>query len=410
MNAEIITIGTELLLGHIVDTNSAYLARRLADVGLNLYRITTVGDNEGRIAAAIREALARCRVVIATGGLGPTEDDVTRQAVARATDRPLVLDERLLAQIEAFFARRGLVLSDNNRRQALIPEGAIPIENPVGTAPGFVVEADGRYVITLPGVPREMRHLTETTLLPFLRERLGLTAVIKSRMLHTVGVPESQVDRLIADLEQGHNPTVGLAAHPGQVDLRITARADRETEADALLATMEAQVRERLGKMIYGADDETLEGVVGRLLRERGLTLAVLETNSGGGIVGRLTRTRPGQRVLREGWVVTDAQALARRLGWPEVPDRWLEADVATEAASRLREVTGADLGLVVLGDPDPGLDLYSGERGQTWLALATPADVSQRELPMAGSSKLVRNWVINAALNMLRLSCPEAL
>lgn len=410
MNAEIITIGTELLLGHIVDTNSAYLARRLADVGLNLYRTTTVGDNEERIAAAIREALTRCRVVIATGGLGPTEDDVTRQAVARATDRPLVLDERLLAQIEAFFARRGLVLGENNRRQALIPEGAIPIENPVGTAPGFVVEADGRYVITLPGVPREMRHLTETTLLPFLRERLGLTAVIKSRMLHTVGVPESQVDRLIADLEQGHNPTVGLAAHPGQVDLRITARADRETEADALLATMEAQVRERLGKMIYGADDETLEGVVGRLLRERGLTLAVLETNSGGGIVGRLTRTRPGQRVLREGWVVTDAQALARRLGWPEVPDRWLEADVATEAASRLREVTGADLGLVVLGDPDPGLDLYSGERGQTWLALATPADVSQRELPMAGSSKLVRNWVINAALNMLRLSCPEAL
>jgi nicotinamide-nucleotide amidase len=314
-----------------------------------------------------------------------------------------VLNEELLAQIKAFFDRRGLTFGENNRRQAFIPEGAIPIENPVGTAPGFIVESDGRYVITLPGVPREMRYLTETRVLPFLRDRLGLAAVIKSRILHTVNVPESRVDRLIADLEQEANPTVGLAAHPGQVDVRITARAPTEAEADALLAEMEARVRERLGKTIYGADEDTLEGVVGELLRERGLTLSVLETNSGGGIAWRLTRNGAGQQALREGWVATNAETLARRLGWPQVPERWLAAEVAKEIASRLREVTGADLGLVVLGEMDPELTLYSERRGQTWLALATPAGITQRELPLGGTSKLARTWITNAALDMVR-------
>ncbi len=403
MNAEIITIGTELLLGHTVDTNSAYLAQQLADIGLNLYRITTVGDNEGRIAAAIREALGRCQVVIATGGLGPTEDDVTRQAVARATGRPLVLNESLLAQIKAFFDRRGLTFGENNRRQAFIPEGAIPLENPVGTAPGFIVESDGRYVITLPGVPREMRHLTETRVLPFLRERLGLTAVIKSRILHTVNVPESQVDRLIADLEQSANPTVGLAAHPGQVDVRVTARGESEAEADVLLADMEAQVRERLGTKIYGTDEETLEGVVAGLLRERGQTLAILETNSGGGVAWRLTQSEVGQEKLREAWVVTSAAALARRLGWRQVPEPWIEPEVAKKAAARLRDATGADLGLVVLGEMDPELSLYSERGGETWLALATPAGVTERRVPLGGTSKLARTWITNVALDMVR-------
>jgi len=403
MNAEIITIGTELLLGHTVDTNTAYLARQLAGLGLNLYRTTTVGDNEGRIAAAIQEALTRCQVVITTGGLGPTVDDVTRQAVARATGRSLILHEALLAQIAAFMARRGLVLGENNRRQALIPEGAIPIENPVGTAPGFIVQVDHRYVVALPGVPREMRYLTETRVIPFLREHLGLTSIIKSRVLHTVGVPESQVDRLIADLEQGQNPTVGLSAHPGQIDVRITARAESESEADALLASMETQVRERLGEMIYGTDEETLEGMVGELLRARKLTLAVLETNSGGGIAGRLIRTRAGQEALREGWVVTGPEALARRLGWPAAPSPWLSAEAARETAIALRVMANADLGLAVLGELDPALELYSDRPGKTWLALASSAGLSERELPMGGPSEIVRGWVINTALDMVR-------
>lgn len=405
MQAEIITIGTELLLGQIVDTNAADLARQLAAIGLNLFRVTTVGDNEERVAAAVSEALARADVVITSGGLGPTVDDVTRQAVARATGRELALDTALLAQIEAFFARRGLTMGENNRRQACIPQGAIPIENPVGTAPGFVVDQGGKLAIALPGVPRELKFLMQEWVIPFLRERLALRGVIKSKTLRTVGITESRVDRLIGDLEESENPTVGLAAHPGQIDVRISARADDEAQAGALIQAMEERVRERLGDVVYGVDDETLEERVARLLWERKRTLAVVETNTGGLICQRLTRSPYGRFVLSQGIVVATEAALAEGLGVPLFQWETVGPQTAVEAATNLREKSGADLALAAVGDPDPGIDFYSGPSGVTHIALVTPWETRQRELRLAGASSPARTWTANAALDLVRRS-----
>ncbi|MDI7276063.1 MAG: CinA family nicotinamide mononucleotide deamidase-related protein, partial [Anaerolineae bacterium] len=314
MQAEIVSIGTELLLGEIVDTNAAYIARQLTTIGLNLYYKTTVGDNEGRIASVLKEALARSGVVIATGGLGPTVDDVTREAVAAATDRPLELRQELIAEVEAIFRRRGVRMTENNLRQAHLPRGAIAIHNPVGTAPGFIVEDAAGIVICVPGVPAEMRYLMEHTVLPYLREKLGLRGVIKVRNLHTCAIGESQVDALIGDLERAANPTVGLSAHPGQTDVRITAKAESEAEASRLIAGMEEEVRRRLGDSVYGADDETLEGAVLDLLERRGRSLAVVETVTAGAIASRLSAAARGGRWFR-GSLVTPAAALPERLG-----------------------------------------------------------------------------------------------
>jgi nicotinamide-nucleotide amidase len=405
MQAEIITIGTELLLGQIVDTNAADLAQQLAAAGLNLYRMTTVGDNEDRVAAAVREALARADVVITSGGLGPTVDDVTRQAIARATGRELVLDKALLAQVEAFFARRGLTMSDNNRRQACLPQGSIPIENPVGTAPGFVVEQGGKLVIALPGVPRELKFLMREHVIPFLRERLTLRGVIKSKTLRTVGITESRVDRLIGDLEESENPTVGLAAHPGQIDVRLTARADDEAQAEALIQAMEKQVRKRLGDVVYGVGAQTLEERVTGMLRERGLTLAVVETNTGGLICQRLTRTPHGRFALSQGIMAPTEAALAAGLGVPLFQWETVGPQTAVEAATNLQETSGADLALAVVGDPDPEIQPYSGPSGVTRIALVTPRETRQRELRLAGVSDLARTWLANAALDLVRRS-----
>ena len=304
MHAEIVTTGTELLLGVIVDTNSTWIARQLRDIGLNLFFITSAGDNQERVSRVIDTALDRSDVVITTGGLGPTVDDVTREAVAQATGRDLVLDPALLASIEAFFKKRGYAMSENNRRQARIPRDAIPLENPVGTAPCFIVQDERGIVISLPGVPHEMKYMMTHVVLPYLCQQLGLAEVIKMRTLKTTGVGESTIDSLIADLEESDNPTIGLAAHLGQIDIRITAKADDPSRVDAMLADMEARVRERVGDIIFGTDQDTLESVVLRLLQERVLTLAVAEVNTGGLISGRLERVDPQGRVFCGGWVL----------------------------------------------------------------------------------------------------------
>ncbi len=223
-SAEIITIGTEILLGEIIDTNATYIARELRRIGMDLYRKTSVGDNAERIAQAIREALQRCDVVITTGGLGPTVDDPTREAVALAFGVQTEFRPELWEQIQARFARFGRQPTENNKRQAYIPQGAHPIENPVGTAPCFRMEGEGGTVISLPGVPREMEHLMQNAVLPHLRQRYPDLGVIKARVLHTAGAGESNIDALIGDLEELTNPTVGLDAASGQVDVRIRAK------------------------------------------------------------------------------------------------------------------------------------------------------------------------------------------
>jgi competence/damage-inducible protein CinA-like protein len=286
--AEIITIGTELLLGEIQDTNTRYLARTLRDCGVDLYRTMTVGDNEKRISQAIQEALHRSNIIITTGGLGPTVDDPTRQAIAMALGVELEFQPHLWDQIQARFQQYGRIPGENNKRQAFIPYGALPIQNPVGTAPAFIFEQGDRSVIALPGVPREMEYLTLNAVLPYLREHFHIQEVIKARVLHTASIGESQVDELVGDLELLSNPTVGLLAHPGQVDIRVTAKAPSIEEADRMISEVIARINQRLPDQIFGMDEESLEGVMVKLLASRGLKLALIEAGLGGELVKRL--------------------------------------------------------------------------------------------------------------------------
>lgn len=408
MQAEIITIGTELLLGKIVDTNAAYLAQQLATIGLDLYYKTTVGDNEGRITSVLRQALARSDVVITSGGLGPTVDDVTRQAVAKAVGQELVLDKKLLDQIEARFAKYGFTMDENNRRQAYIPQGAMPIENPVGTAPAFIVETEQGLIVSLPGVPRELKYLMKTRVIPFLREKLQMgQVIIKSKTLRTCGIGESTVDSLIDELMRFSNPTVGLAAHPGQTDVRITAKAEDEAQADRLIAEMEEKLREQLGDVIYGIEEQKLEDVVAAMVAERGLSVAIVETNTQGLITQRLGNISQDRPILRGSYVVSrteDAVEIASSF-WPLIEEHGLvSAQVATATAEYLQE-TGADIGLAVFGSMEKRQGLFAESAGETHIALSTAEGTTHRAYKYGGSSDLVKSWVSNAALDMVRRS-----
>lgn len=389
MKAETISIGTELLLGQIIDTNAVWIAEKLSEVGVDLYFRTTVGDNVGRIVDAIQHALTRADVIITTGGLGPTVDDMTREAVAKATNRDLVLDENLLAQIRRLFEKWGRTMSDNNVRQAYIPRGATPIENPVGTAPVFIVEHEGKYVISLPGVPREMKHLMETRILPWLREKTGGEWIILSKTLRTCAIGESQVDALIADLEESRNPTVGLLAHPGQTDVRVTAKAHVRAEAEALIKEMEAKVRERLGDWIYGEGSETVEEVVARLLAARNWRIAIAETNTAGKIADRL-RSRPeGTRIIKSAMLLDSVTEISEQN--------------AKTIAEQFRNVTGADIALAVLGTTNSGQDLYGEDTGQSAIGVATTANAIARPYSIGGISEQAQTWIIIRALDLVR-------
>jgi nicotinamide-nucleotide amidase len=408
MNAEIVTSGTELLLGEIVDTNSTYIARALRDAGVNLYYKTSVGDNVERMALVLQQSLRRSDVVIVTGGLGPTVDDVTREAAAQATGRALVLYPECLAQIEAIFARWGRQVGDNNRRQAYLPAGAIPIANPVGTAPGFIVETEHGTIIALPGVPREMEHLMQSVVLPYLRQRAGDDrVVIKARVLRTVALGESWIDERIDAQMRSSNPTVGLAAHYGIVDIRITARAASEAAADAMIADMERQVRGQIGdEGIFGTNDDKLEEVTGRLLSRAGIKLALVETATGGDIARLLRATAEGAAAVSCARVVAGAEALCDLLSMSPAKTHafgWLSEMVAAEAAALLIDTYEGGWGLAVLGDVDTQGDVYGEETGQTFVALATPAQTTVLRYPYAGGGFLARTWITMRVLDLLR-------
>ena len=404
MQAEIISIGTELLLGAIVDTNAAYISRRLAQSGIDLYHRATVGDNEARIARCIEEALARADVVLCTGGLGPTVDDVTRQAVARATGRELVLDEEMLGWIKERFRSWGHPMSANNRRQAFKPEGAIAIENPVGTAPIFVVQEERGDVIVLPGVPHEMEHLMEHEVIPYLEGKLGHQEVIKVRVLRTVGIGESQVDTRIGDLMECANPTVALAAHPGQTDVRIVAKAASEEEADRLIAGMEAQVRERLGEVIYGVGEQRVAEVVARMLAQQGLVLGTVEWGTDGLVSRTLFEAPEGPAALGNSLILQHPQEAVAMLGLATDQARGeslYSAGAAQAAAQAGREMLEADLCLAVWVPARVADD--PRERQPMHLALDTGQNAIVRTFQYGGHRERATGWLVNRALDMVR-------
>jgi competence/damage-inducible protein CinA-like protein len=381
MHAELITSGSELLLGQLVDTNSAFIARALRNIGLNLFYKTTVGDNQDRMVQVLRTAMARADVVITTGGLGPTVDDVTRPAVALATGRELEFRPELLEQIAARFRNMRVPMGENNRRQAFVPRGAIAVENPVGTAPAFVVEHEHSIVISVPGVPSEMEYLMTRAIVPYLQKKLDLHEIIFTRTLRAVGLGESRIDAAIADLQTGMNPTVGLSAHPGQTDIRIAAKATSEQEARALIAPVEAQIRQRLDSNIYGADDETLEGTVACLLGEKQQKLASVESGTGGQLAGRLAGAPASRGVFVGGRVLTELGCSAE------------------EAARALhQEMLGQGVTMAVAASAD----IIGDHQLTISTALATPEGVRTSDRDFRGSPRLGAEWAVNAALGLV--------
>jgi nicotinamide-nucleotide amidase len=402
VQAEIVTIGTELLLGEIVDTNSAWIAQRLTTIGLNLFYTTTVGDNLGRITDVLRRALDRADVVITTGGVGPTVDDMTREGVAAATGRELYTDEALLEEIRAMFGSRRWQMTSNNDRQARLPRGAEVIHNPVGTAPAFAVEENGKIIISLPGVPHEMRYLMEHEVLPLLGRRFGLVQVIKSRTVRTCGIGESAADALIPDLMELTNPTVGTRAHPGQTDIVITAKADSDAEAEALIAPVEAQIRERLGFRVFGVDQDTVAGVVARDLAAAGMSLAIVELTTQGELALQLAgaaQTYAGS--WAGGLVVSDLASLVRGLGLAagDDADPFPGQAWAARAAAAVRERFGADLGLAILGPAKAG----APDAPDAFMALATPSGVVHDEPRRTREGAIGRWSLIYGGMDMVR-------
>ena len=371
-SAEIITIGTEILLGEIVDTNTRYLARNLRGLGVDLYRTITIGDNEERIASAIRESMQRADIVITTGGLGPTIDDPTREAVAKAIGVETEFRDELWQQVVATIARYGRTPSENQKRQAYIPKGALGISNPVGTAPCFIVETERNAVISLPGVPNEMEHVLHESIIPYLQKRFKLDEVIKVRVLHCAGLGEGSIDEKIADLELLSNPTVGLAAHTGVVDVRIAAKAKSESEAKAMIAEIESQVRERLGSVVFGADEDNLEEVVLDMLARRSLTLTTIES----GLDGLLARKIPHTVTL------------------PNLtPDSLMQALRAAQTENR------TDVAL--------GVSVYPEERSAQMAMISAVGEMTHR-ITYGGPPRSLPRWAMNLALNWLRVTLEE--
>lgn len=316
--AEIITIGSELVLGQIVDTNAPYIAGALSEIGIGLAWHTTVGDDPERMTQAMSQALERCQVVITTGGIGPTEDDLTREIAARVLGVPLVFHQELLDHIESLFNRMGFKMAPNNRRQAYIPEGATVIHNPRGTAPCFRAETKGRVLICLPGVPRETEPLIVENVRPYLKDKFSPGGrVWMNRVLKVCGVGESNVDHQIKDLiRSSKNPSIGLQASPREVKIRLTARADQADEAARLLDQTETKVRQVIGPLIFGQGEETLPGNTAGRLKEKGLTLAVAEALTGGLVLSELSRHLPPGG-LKGGLVLEppqNAESLADRI------------------------------------------------------------------------------------------------
>ena len=412
MNAEIVAIGSELLLGQIVDTNSAWMAQQLAALGLDLHYKTVVGDNPGRMREVLDCALQRSQVVITSGGIGPTQDDLTREIVAEVMGRELVLDQDLMEQFQARFQRRGMVTTANNYKQAYIPKAAIPLENPNGTAPAFIVEDSRGVVICLPGVPFEMKWLFDNRIVPYLRDKFQLSEVITSRVLKVAGLGESAVDDRIGHLMASlSNPTVGVLAHPGQVDVRITAKAASTEAAQDLIAPIEEEVKGLLGRHLFAVDGQTMEEVVGELLERQGLTVAVYEDLTGGTVAQRMLQAA-GERFVA-GVVANGVTSIRRVLGQALeshqlaylLRDRSL---LTPELARSVKVESAADLGLAVHVVPEGDPLVENLGRGKSYISVASGESIHNQVYNFGGRGQPDRTRTSLNALDLLRTTLLE--
>jgi nicotinamide-nucleotide amidase len=406
LTAEIIAIGSELLTPDRTDTNSLWLTEKLNSIGIEVKLKTVVGDDDARLEETIKDALRRSRVVIATGGLGPTEDDITRKIAARAMNRRLLLNEKVLEGIRSKFLRMGRQMPEINSRQAMVIEGAEVLDNPNGSAPGMYLEHDGRSVVLLPGPPREMQPMFETHVLPKLAAKAGDVRVVR-RILRVAGLGESAVDEKIAPVyTQYKNPQTTILFNRSEIEIHLTAQAKTETEAELLLDGLAGQIEERLGHSIFAFRGETMEEVVGLRLAVGGFTLAVAESCTGGLISQRLTEV-PGSSVyFMEGVVTYSNDAKIRSLGVDaELIEKHgaVSAEVAEAMAEGVRHRADTDFGIAVTGIAGPGGGTEEKPVGLVFIALSDDAHTEHRKLMIPGDRHLIRWRSSQAALDLLR-------
>jgi nicotinamide-nucleotide amidase len=413
-SAWLISTGTELVLGQTVGTNAAWLAAQLAALGIRTVRHVTVADDRADTGAVLLEAAAASDLVVLTGGLGPTEDDLTRQALAEAASTPLVLHEPSLEHLRAFFAARGREMPARNRVQALAPHGAIVLPNPCGTAPGLLVELRGTPCYALPGVPFEMRIMFEREVATRL-QAASRGAVLLSRRLHTCGLGESDIAERIADLMQrGRNPEIGTTAELGLVSIRINAAADSRAAAEAKLAAMEAELQQRLGKVVYGREGNTLASVVGEQLASAGKAVSTAESCTGG-LIGALLTDVPGSsRYYRGGVIAYANEVKAGLLGVEHEPLQAhgaVSAPVAAAMADGVAQALRTEYGLAVTGIAGPTGGSAQKPVGLVYIGLHTPAgtEVHEHHLGADAPREAIRIRAARLALNWLRLNLRPA-
>lgn len=406
MTVELICVGTELLLGNIVNTNAAYLAEKCAGLGLSCYYQTVVGDNEQRIRETLQAAVGRSDVVILSGGLGPTEDDLTKEVAAGVMGRELVEDAASRAWIENYFAKRGIEPTDNNWKQALIPRGGIVLPNPNGTAPGIIIAEGQIHVVLLPGPPHELKPMFENHVIPYLKKLEP--GIIASQTVKVCGIGESKVETLLKDLIDGQdNPTLATYAKPGEVHIRVTARADGEKEARRLIKPVVKEIKSRMGSHIYTTDEDvTLERAVVELLVANKLTVTCAESCTGGLLSARLINVPGVSDVYKSGYVTYSNKAKRKLLG---VKKSTLEKygavsrQTAEEMAKGLAFVAKSDVAVSITGVAGPDGGTEEKPVGLVYMACCVKGEVTTKEYHFSGNRQTIREAAVSAALTLMR-------
>ncbi len=407
MIAELVTTGSELLLGQIVNTNAAYLAQELNKIGVDVCFQTTVGDNRERMKEVLSHALTRADIVITSGGLGPTRGDITKEVSAEVMGRTMALNEKCAERLKKYFARVGREMTENNLRQAMIPEGAHVFVNHAGTAPGVALEEKGKLLVNLPGPPPEMKDMFRRSLAPYLAEKSGVRTIILSRVLHTFGIGESMLETKLDDLILAQkNPTLALLVRPTGVIIRITAKAADEETARLLIEPAEKEIRARLGEFVYAIDDETMEEVVGRELKSRGLSVATAESCTGGLVASRLTDVAGSSEYVKGGVVSYTDEVKAEVLGVSRdllAREGAVSGAVARAMAEGVRQKLGTDLGVSTTGLAGPGGGTEGTPVGTVFVAIAGSEGTQAEKYLFTGKRGQIKFRASQAALAMLR-------
>lgn len=406
MNAEIVAVGTELLLGDIVNTNAQYLSRELAAMGIGVYRQTVVGDNEERLLSTFKEALDRCDLIITTGGLGPTNDDITKETAAKFFNKPMVLNEESWSIIKGYFDRMGRVPGESNKKQAYFPEDAIILKNNNGTAPGAVIKGeDNKMIIVLPGPPFEMKAMFEESVRPYLMN--FSQKVLVSKVLRVAGVGESAAaEKIRSILDNQTNPTVAPYAKSSEMIFRITASADNEEEGLRLIEPVEEQIRDILGDNVYGEGDTTMEAVVAGMLIDKGLTISTAESCTGGMVASRLINYPGISEVFMEGAVTYSNDAKMKRLKVrKETLDRFgaVSEETAREMAEGIAREAGTDIGLSTTGIAGPSGGTEEKPVGLVYAGISIKGKTKVKRFSFNGSRETIRNRTTAALLDWLR-------